>query len=186
MVLGCYYLTKARPGTKGEGRTFASTEDVLIALEMGEVETLTPNQAALHGQRHRSGACLRQPERTAHRADRVQQAVHGDDGRARDHERPPAAGYAAYNGLLKKKGLGQLVQYCYLKFGLVVTVGMLDEVKNLGFLYATRAGIYVSIGIDDMVVPSEKAGLVREAEEEVGAGGRESVPGRRHHARRAL
>src|SRR5574338_10412 len=42
MVLGMYYLTKARPGTKGEGRTFASMEDVLIALEMGEVETLTP------------------------------------------------------------------------------------------------------------------------------------------------
>ena len=42
MVLGCYYLTKARPGAKGEGRTFASTDDVLIALEMGEVETLTP------------------------------------------------------------------------------------------------------------------------------------------------
>jgi hypothetical protein len=36
------------------------------------------------------------------------------------------------NGLLKKKGLGQLVQYCYLKFGLQVTVGMLDEVKKLG------------------------------------------------------
>src|SRR4030081_2548595 len=42
MVLGLYYLTKARPGTKGEGRTFASTDDVLIALEMGEVETLSP------------------------------------------------------------------------------------------------------------------------------------------------
>src|SRR5678810_1364622 len=42
MVLGLYYLTKARPGAKGEGRTFASTDDVLIALEMGEVETLTP------------------------------------------------------------------------------------------------------------------------------------------------
>jgi DNA-directed RNA polymerase subunit beta' len=69
------------------------------------------------------------------------------------------------NGLLKKKGLAQLVQYCYLKFGLVVTVQMLDQVKSLGFLYATRAGI--SIGIDDMVVPSEKAGLVREAEKEV-------------------
>ena len=38
----CYYLTKSRPGAKGEGRTFASTDDVLIALEMGEVETLTP------------------------------------------------------------------------------------------------------------------------------------------------
>ena len=42
MVLGLYYLTKARPGTKGEGRMFASIDDVLIALEMGEVETLTP------------------------------------------------------------------------------------------------------------------------------------------------
>src|ERR1700689_771201 len=42
MVMGCYYLTKSRPGARGEGRTFASTDDVLIALEMGEVETLTP------------------------------------------------------------------------------------------------------------------------------------------------
>src|SRR5207245_6306818 len=65
------------------------------------------------------------------------------------------------NGLLKKKGPGQLVQYCYLRFGLQITVQMLDEIKNLGFLYATRAGI--SIGIDDMVLPSEKPGLVRQA-----------------------
>src|SRR5438876_3792337 len=42
MVLGLYYLTKSRPGSKGEGRTFASIDDVLIALEMGEVETLSP------------------------------------------------------------------------------------------------------------------------------------------------
>src|ERR1700712_5299870 len=69
------------------------------------------------------------------------------------------------NGLLKKKGLAQLVQYCYLKFGLQVTVHMLDEVKNLGFLYATRAGI--SIGVDDMVVPGEKKELVANAEKEV-------------------
>jgi len=55
------------------------------------------------------------------------------------------------NGLLKKKGLGNLVHYCYLEFGLKTTVEMLDKVKNLGFLYATLAGI--SIGVDDMVVP---------------------------------
>src|SRR5271155_2513950 len=42
MVLGLYYLTKARPGAKGEGRTFANIEEVLLALEMGEVETLSP------------------------------------------------------------------------------------------------------------------------------------------------
>jgi DNA-directed RNA polymerase subunit beta' len=41
-VLGCYYLTKEKKGTKGEGRAFACLEDVLIALEHGEVETLTP------------------------------------------------------------------------------------------------------------------------------------------------
>jgi DNA-directed RNA polymerase subunit beta' len=69
------------------------------------------------------------------------------------------------NGLLKKKGLAQLVQYCYLRNGLAITVSMLDKVKNLGFLYATRAGI--SIGIDDMVVPSMKATLVKDAEKAV-------------------
>ncbi len=42
MVLGLYYLTKAKPGAKGEGRVFANIEEVLLALEMGEVETLTP------------------------------------------------------------------------------------------------------------------------------------------------
>ena len=58
------------------------------------------------------------------------------------------------NGLLKKKGIGQLVNYCYLRFGLEVTVKMLDEVKDLGFRFATRAGL--SIGIDDMVVPTAR------------------------------
>src|SRR5882724_9758443 len=41
------------------------------------------------------------------------------------------------NGLLKKKGIGQLVNFCYLKYGLEVTVKMLDEVKDLGFRFAT-------------------------------------------------
>ena len=165
MVLGCYYLTKVRPGTKGEGRTFASSEDVLIALEMGEVETLTPIKLRYTG--------------------RVIDLVHAFDSQNVLHTEPiefnkqymeTTVGRVILNdnlpqdmpfinGLLKKKGLGQLVQYCYLKFGLQVTVGMLDEIKNLGFLYATRAGI--SIGIDDMVVPGEKATLVHDAEKEV-------------------
>ena len=165
MVLGIYYLTKARPGTKGEGRTFASTDDVLIALEMGEVETLTPIKLRHTG--------------------RVIDLVHAFDNQNILHTEPiefnkqymdTTVGRVIFNdhlpeempfinGLLKKKGLGQLVQHCYLQFGLQTTVQMLDEVKNLGFLYATRAGI--SIGIDDMVVPSEKADLVKQAEKEV-------------------
>jgi DNA-directed RNA polymerase subunit beta' len=68
------------------------------------------------------------------------------------------------NGLLRKKGLQQLVQYCYLRFGLEKTVHMLDAIKDLGFSYATRAGI--SIGIDDLIVPEGKGKMVRDAEKE--------------------
>ena len=52
-----------------------------------------------------------------------------------------------------------MVNYCYLRFGLETTVKMLDEIKELGFLYATKAGL--SIGIDDMVIPDDKTDLVR-------------------------
>src|SRR5881296_446292 len=165
MVLGCYYLTKSRPGTKGEGRTFASSEDVLIALEMGEVETLTPIKLRFTG--------------------KVIDLVHAFDDQNVLHAEPiefnkqymeTTVGRVIFNdhlpnempyinGLLKKKGLAQLVQYCYLRLGLQITVKMLDEIKALGFLYATRAGI--SIGIDDMVVPSLKVTLVKDAEKQV-------------------
>src|SRR6185369_10940073 len=69
------------------------------------------------------------------------------------------------NGLLKKKGLQQVVQSCYLKFGLEKTVEMLDSLKNLGFTYATRSGL--SIGIDDLIIPAEKPALVKGARDEV-------------------
>src|SRR6185295_18138544 len=69
------------------------------------------------------------------------------------------------NGLLRKKGLQGLVQYGYLRFGLEKTVEMLDAIKDLGFQYATRAGI--SIGIDDLVIPEVKDKLVGQAQKEV-------------------
>jgi len=165
MVLGLYYLTKSRPGSKGEGRTFASMEDVLIALEMGEVETLSPiklrytgrvidltksfdNQNVLHNEPIEFN----------------KQYMDTTVGRVILNDvLPDEMPYV--NGLLKKKGLTQLVQYGYLRFGLATTVRMLDEIKSLGFLYATRAGI--SIGIDDMVVPGQKQALVKEAEKAV-------------------
>ena len=69
------------------------------------------------------------------------------------------------NGLLRKKGLQNLVQYCYLRWGLEKTVDMLDVIKDLGFRYATRAGI--SIGIDDLVIPEEKQKMVTGAHKDV-------------------
>ncbi len=69
------------------------------------------------------------------------------------------------NGLMKKKGVAQLVNFCYLRFGLETTVRMLDEIKELGFLAATRSGL--SIGIDDMVIPSSKGAVVADAQNQV-------------------
>src|SRR5258708_1505835 len=69
------------------------------------------------------------------------------------------------NGLLKKKGLQQLVQSCYLRFGLEKTVEMLDSLKNVGFTYATKSGL--SIGIDDLIIPLQKADLVKTARDKV-------------------
>ncbi|MGH9597190.1 MAG: DNA-directed RNA polymerase subunit beta', partial [Edaphobacter sp.] len=68
------------------------------------------------------------------------------------------------NGLLKKKGIGQVVSYSYLNLGLEVTVKMLDRIKELGFHYATMSGL--SVGLDDMVIPDTKYPVVREAEKQ--------------------
>ncbi|MCC6590455.1 MAG: DNA-directed RNA polymerase subunit beta' [Bryobacterales bacterium] len=165
MVLGLYYLTKARKGTKGEGRTFASTDDVLIALEMGEVETLTPIKLRYTGRViDLTKAYDSQDIIHTEPIEYSKQYMDTTVGRVILNDVLPDE-MPFMNGLLKKKGLTQLVQYCYLKFGLQVTVGMLDEIKSLGFLYATRAG--VSIGIDDMVVPATKQSLVGDAEKAV-------------------
>ena len=87
------------------------------------------------------------------------------------------------NGLLKKKGIGQLINYCYLNLGLEVTVKTLDRIKDLGFRYATRSGL--SVGLDDMVIPDSKYTLVGDAEK-TRPRHAAAVPRRRHHQRRAL
>jgi DNA-directed RNA polymerase subunit beta' len=165
IVLGIYYLTKEKKGTKGEGRSFANSEEVLLALEAGEVETLTPIRLRYTGRvidlttAYDDQDVLHTEPITMNK-----QFISTTVGRVifNDHL-PKEMPYV--NGLLRKKGLGALVNYCYLRFGLETTVQMLDEVKALGFLYATRAGI--SIGVDDLVVPVNKQALVADAEKEV-------------------
>src|SRR5947209_903381 len=165
MVLGLYYLTQLQPNRKGLGRTFASIDDVLIALEMGEVETLTAIKLRHTGKViDLTKAFDNQNIMYTEPIEFNKQYMDTTVGRVILNDVLPKE-MPFINGLLKKKGMGQLVQYCYLKFGLHTTVQMLDEVKKLGFLYATRAGI--SIGIDDMVVPEDKGNLVREAERQV-------------------
>ena len=165
IVLGCYYLTKAKSGAKGEGRAFGNLEDVLLAIEAGELETLSPIRLRFTG---------RLLDLTTARDD--QDVLHTDVtevkgkiinttvGRVLLNEQLPKE-MPFVNGLLKKKGLQQLVQKCYLDFGLARTVEMLDALKNVGFTYATRSGL--SIGIDDLVIPANKGALVEGARNEV-------------------
>ncbi len=165
MVLGMYYLTKAKPGAKGEGRAFANIDEVLLALEAKEVETLSPIRLRYTGEvMDMINAYDDQDLVHAELVNFERQFINTTVGRVILNDRLPKE-MPFVNGLLKKKGLAQLVNYCYLRFGLETTVKMLDDVKQLGFNYATRAGI--SIGIDDMVIPEHKAGLVKKAEQDV-------------------
>jgi DNA-directed RNA polymerase subunit beta' len=165
MVLGLYYLTKGRPGTKGEGRSFATVEDVLLALEAQQVETLSPIRLRYTGEViDLTNAYDDQDILHTEPANYERQYLNTTVGRVILNDALPK-GMPFINGLLKKKGIGQLVNYAYLRFGLETTVRMLDGIKQLGFTYATRAGL--SIGIDDMVIPDDKYTLVKDAEKQV-------------------
>src|SRR6186713_1979926 len=141
MVLGVYYLTRQKPGTRGEGRTFGSIDEVLMALEHGEVETQTPIRLRYTG-----------PLIDMTTAYDEQAIVHAEVIDAKNHMLNTTAGRVILydslpkgmpfiNGLLKKKGLGQLVSFTYLRYGPDLTVTMLDHIKELGFTYACYAGI---------------------------------------------
>src|ERR1700727_2173266 len=165
MVLGLYYLTKAKPGAKGEGRAFANIEEVLLALDTGEVETLTPIRLRYSGELIDLTTAYDDQDIIHTEPVQVERAfVNTTVGRAILNDHLPE-GMPFINGLLKKKGIGALVNYCYLRFALETTVKMLDEVKTLGFQFATKAGL--SIGIDDMVIPDSKKTLVKDAEKQV-------------------
>ncbi|MGC2164144.1 MAG: DNA-directed RNA polymerase subunit beta', partial [Silvibacterium sp.] len=164
MVLGLYYLTKAKVGAKGEGRVFANIEEVLMALEAKEVETLTPIRLRYTGPVLDMTTAYDDQDIThTEPVDYDKQFISTTVGRAILNDSLPE-GMPYINGLLKKKGIGQLVNYCYLNLGLEVTVKMLDRIKDLGFNYATRSGL--SVGLDDMVIPETKYPVVREAEKQ--------------------
>ncbi len=158
-------LSKAKPGAKGEGRPFANIDEVLLAVEAGAVETLTPIRLRYTGEV--IDLTTAYDDQDIIHTEPVQferQFINTTVGRAILNDSLPE-GMPFINGLLKKKGIGQMVNYTYLRFGLETTVRMLDEVKQIGFRYATRAGL--SIGIDDMVIPEHKKGLVKDAEKQV-------------------
>ncbi len=142
MVLGIYYLTKERLSTpehpvRGEGRLFADAEEVRIAYDNEDVDL----QARI---------------RLRWRGEIIETTV----GRTIFNEIVPEA-LRFENRELKKKEVTALVGRCMNTLGNEVTVQFLDELKDLGFRYATLSGL--SIGIDDMHIPSSKERHITEA-----------------------
>ena len=165
IVLGCYYLTKLRKNAPGQGRLFADMDEVVIALEANEVASQTQIRLRYTGELI-----------DLNKAPDDQDVVHAEVTECTKEIIETTVGRVLFNmalpeefpfidGLLKKRGLGQVVNYCYLRFGDGPTVKTLDALKDLGFTYATLAGF--SIGIDDMTVPLDKESLVANAREEV-------------------
>ena len=144
IVLGCYYLTKEGPYSEEKVRVYSSPEEVLIALDSDIISYHDRIQVRIEGKRI---------ETTAGRAYFNLEAI------------PRPLWYL--NKTLNKKELTNLVAKCIKELGTYETVIMLDKMKDIGFEFATQAGI--TVAIDDMLIPQEKAGMIEQAKKEVAA-----------------
>ncbi|MEE8613391.1 MAG: DNA-directed RNA polymerase subunit beta' [Nitrospirales bacterium] len=143
MVLGCYWLTQERPGAKGEGKVLYSPEEVRIAYDAGELDEQAKIKVRIQGA-----------------------LVDTTVGRVLFGEVLPAGiDFSCVNQVSTKKEMAKLIDLVYRQAGLHETVIMLDKLKNLGFSYATKAG--VSICIDNMHIPTKKEELIKSAQREV-------------------
>ncbi|MBN8487204.1 MAG: DNA-directed RNA polymerase subunit beta' [Burkholderiales bacterium] len=156
VVLGLYYATRERINGKGEGMVFSDTVELQRALDNGAVEITSKISVRLvEWTKDTSGEF--QPET---------KLVDTTVGRALLSEiLPKGLPFANINKALKKKEISRLINASFRKCGLKETVVFADKLLQSGFRLATRAGI--SIAIDDMLVPPQKAGLIERAEKEV-------------------
>lgn len=144
MVLGLYYLTKARCGLKGEGITFSSLQEVVVAYQRANVE--------LH-----TRIAVRLANNTI---------VNTTVGRVILYNAlPEGSDFSWINKIMKKSDLTKLVETIYYRFGGKQAVTCLDRIKNLGYYHATFAGISLSLG--DLLVPEARDAILAKAEKEV-------------------
>ncbi|MGH2429060.1 MAG: DNA-directed RNA polymerase subunit beta', partial [Candidatus Limnocylindria bacterium] len=155
MVLGCYYLTVQTDGEQGEGNAYSSADEVIMAAQLGYVHLQAKVKVELDVY---DGA--------------------DDDGTPRTHGElvettpgrvifntvlPRELGFA--NQVMDRKALKETIARCYRDLGPEATATLVDGIKAVGFHYATVAGI--TIGVDDLKVPADKAKLLGEAETRV-------------------
>ncbi len=153
MILGLYYLTLEKSEVKGEHKLFANVEEVEIAFDQEALDLNARIRTVVDGNIVRS---------TAGRL--ILKAII-----------PDYVPEKYWNKILKKKDIGALVDYVYKIGGINDTATFLDDLKDIGFKYATKVG--VSISIDDIKIPdlkeqkvAEAKKLVKEIQQQYGAG----------------
>jgi DNA-directed RNA polymerase subunit beta' len=143
IVLGCYYMTREQPGARGEGMVFSGPEEVRVAYDAGELDLHAAIKVRMNGR-----------------------LVDTATGRIVLREIVPKdIPFEFINQVMDKKALGELIDQCYRRLGNKATVILADRLRTLGYRYATRAGI--SVSIHDMQIPSDKEKYIAEAEEAV-------------------
>lgn len=144
IILGLYYMTRERPFAKGEGKIFSSADEVSLAWEEKEVDLQASIKCRVDGQ-----------------------LVETTVGRVLLwHLGPKALPFKNFNKVMKKKETSQLIDECFRVAGNKATVILADRLKDIGYRFATLAGI--SIGIKDLAIPKSKADLLKGADAKVG------------------
>ncbi|MDA8162219.1 MAG: DNA-directed RNA polymerase subunit beta' [Desulfobacteraceae bacterium] len=143
VVLGIYYMTRQRPGVKGEGKVFASKEEVMQAWNAGVVHLQAKISVRLGG------------ERTETTVGRV---ILSDI-------LPECVPFSYINKMMRKKDINKLIDISYRLAGAKQTIILADRLKDMGYRFATLAGI--SICISNMVVPASKGDILDKAQKAV-------------------
>ncbi|WP_165482308.1 DNA-directed RNA polymerase subunit beta' [Fluoribacter gormanii] len=149
VVLGLYYLTREKVNALGEGKIFVSAQEAQNFYESGHLD--------IHAK-----IKIRMPKEDGEGHHLVETTV----GRAILAEvLPKGMTFAQINRTMTKKVITKVIDTCYRNFGLKETVIFADKLMYTGFKYATRSG--VSIGIEDMEIPDDKANIIEHADNEV-------------------
>ena len=150
MVLGLYYITKIRPGAKGEGLMFYGPEEAIIAFNEKRCAE------------HALVKCM--VDDIDENGKPIRHIVETSVGRIIVNEIiPKELGF--FNGIISKKSLRSLSSVVIKKVGMARACSFLDGIKNLGYKMSYLAGL--SFNLDDIIVPPEKADIVKKGQDEV-------------------
>ena len=156
VVLGVYWMTRERVNDKGEGMVFADIQEVSRAYRSGQVGLQARVKVRV------TQKLFNENRELIESTEIIDTTV----GRTLVYEIvPDGMPYSHVNNTMSNKDISRLINLCYRSVGLKETVIFADQLMYLGYEYSTRSG--ASIGVDDFVIPDEKAEIIAEAEAEI-------------------